>query len=56
MVSEVSMQVWNRISETPRFRHLAPRDFPAVYEAVEQTLRRYRPLRAGKTPSSIKAS
>jgi hypothetical protein len=39
--NEVAMAVWNRIAELPEFHHLKPKDYPSVYEALQNVLRPY---------------
>ena len=40
LASDLSISVWNRIAKIPRFRHLKPKDFALLFEAVHRSLKR----------------
>lgn len=37
--SQLAMAVWNRMTQFPQFQKLEPKDYPALFEAVETTLK-----------------
>ena len=42
LVNDVTMAVWNRLTELPEFRHLQPKDYPRLAETLCRVLSPYR--------------